>query len=80
MATPTQRTGEQEPDDHACSEPVGDDGIVICQQAVGKDNVIGGGEFPDRDRPPDPAAIGSAEDAAGGSDVPEEASPSARRG
>lgn len=41
-----------------CSEPVGDDGEVICQTAVGKDNVIGGGEFPDRDRPPDDAAPG----------------------
>jgi hypothetical protein len=58
MATPTYEPGEQEPDDHMCSEPVGDDGVVICQTAVGKDNVIGGGEFPDKDRKPDPAARG----------------------
>jgi hypothetical protein len=58
MATPTQRPGEQEPDDHMCSEPVGEDGTVICQTAVGEDNVIGGGEFPDKDREPDAAAPG----------------------
>jgi hypothetical protein len=58
MATPTYQPGEQEPDDHMCSEPVGDDGRVICQTAVGEDNVIGGGEFPDRDREPDEAAPG----------------------
>jgi hypothetical protein len=58
MATPTHRPGEQEPDDHACSEPVGDDGRVICQEAVGADNVVGGGEYPDKDRQPDPAAPG----------------------
>jgi hypothetical protein len=41
-----------------CSEPVGDDSTIVCQTAVGKDNVIGGGEFPDKDREPDPAAPG----------------------
>ena len=55
MAVPTQRPGEQEPDD---SEPVGDDGRVICQEAVGQEQVVGGGEFPDRRREPDPAAPG----------------------
>ena len=34
MATPTYKPGEQEPDDHACSEPVGDDDVVICQTAT----------------------------------------------
>ena len=58
MATPTHQPGEQEPDDHMCSEPVGDDGTVVCQTAVGADNVIGGGEFPDKDRAPDDAAPG----------------------
>jgi hypothetical protein len=62
MATPTYRPGEQEPDDHLCSEPVGDDGRVICQEAVGEDNVIGGGEFPDKEREPDPAAPGGRAD------------------
>jgi hypothetical protein len=58
MATPTYRPGEQEPDDHRCSEPVGDDGRVVCQDAAGEDNVVGGGEFPDKEREPDPAAPG----------------------
>lgn len=58
MSTLTYKPGEQEPDDHMCSEPVGDDGVVICQTAAGKDNVIGGGEFPDKDREPDLAAPG----------------------
>ncbi|MDP1819668.1 MAG: hypothetical protein Q8K58_07200 [Acidimicrobiales bacterium] len=60
MATPTQRTSEHEPDDHRCSEPVGDDGTVICPDAGGEDVVAGGGEFPDKDRPADDAAPGDA--------------------
>jgi hypothetical protein len=56
--TPSHAPGEQEPDDHSCSEPVGDDNLVICQEATGKDTVIGGGEFPDKDRKPDDAAPG----------------------
>lgn len=62
MATPTHRPGEQEPDDHLCSEPVGDDGEVICQEPVGEEQVVGGGEFPDRDRAPHPAAPGGHRD------------------
>jgi hypothetical protein len=64
MATPSERTVgyQQEPDDHACSEPVGEDGeTVICQQPVGDERTLGGGEFPDPDRPPEPPAPGFSE-------------------
>jgi hypothetical protein len=67
MATPSEREPgyQQEPDDHRSSEPLdldadGDDETVIDQDAVGADNVLGGGEFPDRDTPPRPPAPGSA--------------------
>lgn len=66
MATPTERTVgyQQEPDDHRMSEPLdrdadGEAEEVIAQDAVGAENVEGGGEFPDRDRPPEPPAPGS---------------------
>jgi len=65
MATPSEREVgyEQEPDDHAATEPVGEDGDeVIRQQAVGRDRVLGGGEFPDTDTPPSPPAPGAAGD------------------
>jgi hypothetical protein len=44
-----------------CSEPVdtGDGEVVICQDAQGSENVIGGGEFPDPDAPPQAPAPGS---------------------
>jgi hypothetical protein len=58
MATPTQRPGEQEPDDHLCSEHVGEDGEVVCQEAAGEQQVAGGGEYPDKEREPHPAAPG----------------------
>jgi hypothetical protein len=68
MATPSERDVgyEQEPDDHRMSEPLdtdadGDDETVIAQDAVGAENVAGGGEFPDRDTPPRPPAPGSAD-------------------
>ena len=66
MATPSRRSPgyAQEPDDHRMSEPLdldgdGVDDTVIAQDAVGADNVIGGGEFPDPDAPPSPPAPGS---------------------
>lgn len=69
MATPSERDVgyQQEPDDHRMSEPLdldgdGDDETVIAQDAVGKDNVLGGGEFPDPDTPPSEAAPGSVDD------------------
>lgn len=36
----------------------GDEGVVIQQQNVGKDNMRGGGEWPDPDTPPSDAAPG----------------------
>lgn len=53
-----------EPDDHACTEPLEDeDGGTyrICQEPVGTERVVGGGEFPDPATPPRPPAPGSAE-------------------
>jgi len=53
-----------EPDDHQCTEPLEDeDGRTyrICQEPVGAEQVIGGGEFPDPSTPPQPPAPGSAE-------------------
>ena len=35
------------------SEPLGDDGEVVVQQNVGPGSEDGGGEFPDKDAPPD---------------------------
>jgi hypothetical protein len=40
----------------------GDEGVVIQQQNVGKDNMRGGGEWPDPDTPPSDAAPGSLEE------------------
>ena len=40
----------------------GDEGVVIQQQNVGKDNMRGGGEWPDPDTPPSNAAPGSLEE------------------
>jgi hypothetical protein len=54
-----------EPDDHQCTEPLEDeDGRTyrICQEPVGAERVIGGGEFPDPSTPPVPPAPGSAKD------------------
>lgn len=68
MATPTERDVSyiQEPDDHRMSEPldVDQDGIdetVIAQDAVGAENVLGGGEFPDPHTPARAPAPGSVE-------------------
>jgi hypothetical protein len=68
MATPTPRdvNYQQEPDDHRMSEPLdldgdGVDDTIIAQDAVGKGNVLGGGEFPDPDTPARPPAPGSVE-------------------
>jgi hypothetical protein len=55
---------QAEPDDHVCSEPLEDeDGATyrICQEPVGAERVVGGGEFPDPDTPPRSPAPGSAE-------------------
>ena len=41
------------------SEPVGDDDMVVAQEPSGTES-LGGGEFPDRDTPPNPAAGGGA--------------------
>jgi hypothetical protein len=54
---------EQEGVENRSSVPLDLDGdgeaeSVIAQQAVGAENVLGGGEFPDRDTPPQPAAKG----------------------
>ena len=66
MATPSERDVgyEQEPDDHRTSEPLdldadGEAEAVISQDATGAENVLGGGEFPDPDRPPEPPAPGA---------------------
>ena len=66
MATPSERKVgyEQEPDDHRMSEPLDMDAdgtaeTVIAQDAAGADNVRGGGEFPDKDRPPEAPAPGA---------------------
>jgi hypothetical protein len=55
---------QAEPDDHACTEPLEDqdgDEYVICQQPVGEERVVGGGEHPDPGTParaPAPGAAG----------------------
>jgi hypothetical protein len=66
MATPSKRDVgyQQEPDDHRMSEPLDTDAdgvadTVIAQDAVGAENVRGGGEYPDPDREPEPPAPGS---------------------
>lgn len=66
MATPSEREVgyEQEPEDHRATEPLDLDGdgeseTVIAQDAVGADVARGGGEFPDRDRPPESPAPGA---------------------
>jgi hypothetical protein len=49
MPTP-DRPYQAEPDDHACTETLEDeDGRTyrICQEPVGAERVVGGGEFPD---------------------------------
>jgi hypothetical protein len=54
---------QAEPDDHVCTEPLEDaEGRTyrICQEAVGADRVVGGGEFPDPSTPPRSPAPGSA--------------------
>ena len=40
------------------SEPLGDDDEVVAQQNVGRDNMQGGGEWPDPDTPPSESAPG----------------------
>ena len=69
MATPSEREVgyQQEPDDHRMTEPLdtdgdGEDDTIIAQDAVGADNVVGGGEYPDPDTPPQPPAPGSVDD------------------
>lgn len=65
MATPSEREVgyEQEPDDHRTSEPLdldadGEAESVVSQDAGGAGVVLGGGEFPDPDRPAEPPAPG----------------------
>lgn len=41
------------------SEPLGDDDEVVAQQNVGRDNMQGGGEWPDPDTPPSESAPGA---------------------
>jgi hypothetical protein len=53
---------QAEPDDHTCTEPLEDEkGMTyrICQEPVGAERVVGGGEFPDPATPPRPPAPGS---------------------
>ena len=67
---------EQEGESHRSSVPLDLDGDgeqddLITQQPVGAENVAGGGEFPDRNTPPSPAAKGydpDEEDAPAGAD------------
>lgn len=55
---------QAEPDDHQCTEELEDeDGetYAVCQEPVGEERVVGGGEFPDPDTParaPAPGAAG----------------------
>jgi hypothetical protein len=55
---------QAEPDDHQCTEVLEDedgDEYVVCQEPVGEERVMGGGEFPDPDAPtqaPAPGAVG----------------------
>jgi hypothetical protein len=59
---------QAEPDDHQCTEELTDeDGepYVICQEPVGEDRVVGGGEFPDPNTParsPAPGAVVTSSD------------------
>jgi hypothetical protein len=60
---PRRRTvPETPPDEHppeaAETVPLGDDGDVVEQMNVGKDNMRGGGEWPDPDTPPSESAPG----------------------
>jgi hypothetical protein len=71
---------QAEPDDHVCTEPLEDEeGRIyrICQEAVGADRVVGGGEYPDPTTPPRSPAPGSARpddsDEADEADRPDEA-------
>ena len=66
MPTPSERevSYEQEPDDHRMSEPLdmdadGEAESIIGQDAAGAEVVRGGGEFPDKDRKPEPPAPGA---------------------
>jgi hypothetical protein len=46
--------GDNDNDLDVTSTPLGDDDVVVRQENVaGKDNIRGGGEFPDPDTPPD---------------------------
>jgi len=45
--------GDNDNDRDVESTPIGEDDTVIPQENVGKDNMRGGGEFPDPDTPPD---------------------------
>lgn len=72
MTKPTERRAgyQQEPDDHrrSASLDMDEDGIAettIAQDPVGRDNVLGGGEFPDPDTPakaPAPGAVERSDD------------------
>jgi hypothetical protein len=60
-------TGTQDPslEREPCTTPLEDeDGneTVICQEAVGAEEVVGGGEFPDPDTPPQAPAPGAGND------------------
>jgi len=63
MAT-QQKPGDPyiaEDDDHLCTDVLDtEDGKeVICQEPVGEDVAVGGGEYPDRDAPPQSPAPGA---------------------
>ena len=71
---PTEKDPYQaEPDDHVCTVPLEDeDGetYCICQEPVGAERVVGGGEFPSPSTPPQPPAPGSAPSAPHGNEPP----------
>jgi hypothetical protein len=59
---PSDERYQAEPDDHQCTVPLEDedgDTYRICQEPVGAERVVGGGEFPDPATPARPPAPGS---------------------
>jgi hypothetical protein len=62
---------QAEPDDHVCSEPLEDaegNEYQVCQEPVGAERVVGGGEFPDPATPARSPAPGAVDDDRDGGD------------
>ena len=59
--TPDRQPDNEPIEEEAVSEVVGggDDARVVAQENVGRDNMEGGGEWPDPNTPPAPEARGS---------------------